>query len=192
MDNADPNAPLGSVASFVSYGQNWATVSNTPLRKWKTDSFEGGVCTPLIVHWPSAIKPQAGWNRQPAHLIDIMPTVLDVSGAKFPGSSKQANITPPDGVSLVPAFKGQEIARPKPLFFQYTKGSAIRDGQWKMVRDTPTWELYDLASDRTETKDLAAKHPEIVQKMDAEWKAWWKDCTGSEWTGTPPKEKAEE
>jgi arylsulfatase len=95
-------------------------------------------------------------------------------------------------VSLLPAFKGQPIARSKPLFFQYAKGSAIRDGQWKMSRNTPTWELYDMTSDRTETKDLAGTHPEIVQKMDAEWKAWWKDCTGSEWTGTPPKEQEEE
>lgn len=192
VNNEDPNAPMGSVASFVSYGSGWASVSNTPLRKYKTDSFEGGVCTPLIVHWPAVIKAQTGWNREPAHLIDIMPTVLEVSGAKFPVESKQANITPPDGVSLLPAFKGQPIARPKPLFFQYAKGSAIRDGQWKMVRNSPTWELYDMASDRTETQDLAAKKPETVQKMDAQWKAWWKDCTGGEWTGTPPKEKDEE
>ena len=63
VDKAAPKAPLGSVASFVNYGQNWATVSNTPLRKWKTDSFEGGISTPLVLHWPAGIKPQSGWNR---------------------------------------------------------------------------------------------------------------------------------
>jgi len=192
VDNADPNAPMGSVASFVSYGQNWATVSNTPLRKYKTDSFEGGINTPLVVHWPAAIKPQAGWNREPAHLIDIMPTVLAVSGAKFPGKSKQENIAQPDGVSLLPAFKGFPVRRPNPLFFQFAKGAAVRDGQWKLVRNTQTWELYNMAADRTEMRDLAAQKPELVQKMDSEWKAWWKDTTGNEWTGTPPKEKAEE
>jgi len=192
VDNEDPTAPMGSVASFVSYGQNWATVSNTPLRKWKTDSFEGGINTPLVVHWPAGIKPQTGWNREPAHLIDLMPTVLAVSGAKHPGTSKQPNILPPDGVSLLPAFKGETIARPNPLFFQFTKGSAIRDGQWKLVRNSPTWELYDLAADRNEMHDLAAKRPEMVKKMETAWLAWWKDCTGKAWTGTPPKEKADE
>ncbi len=183
----DPQAPMGTVASFVSYGQNWASVGNTPLRKWKTTSFEGGVCTPLVVHWPAGIKPQAGWNREPAHLIDIMPTVLAVSGAQYPGESKEANIPPMDGVSLLPSFKGEAIARPKPLFFQFNKGSAIRDGQWKLVRLGPTWELYDLATDRTETHDLAATRPELVKQMDAAWLAWWKDCTGSDWAGPPPK-----
>ncbi len=192
VDNADPKAPLGSVASFVNYGQNWATVSNTPLRKWKTDSFEGGISTPLVVHWPAGIIPQSGWNREPAHLIDIMPTLAAVSGAKYPGASKQSAIPPMDGVSLLPAFKGQAIKRTTPLFFQYAKGSAIRDGQWKLVRNSPGWELYDLSADRNEINNVAAKHSEIVQKMDAQWKAWWLDCTGSEWTGTPPKEKDEE
>jgi arylsulfatase len=192
VKNADPNAPMGSVASFVSYGQNWASVGNTPLRKWKTDSFEGGICTPLVVHWPAVVKPQTGWNRERAHLIDIMPTVLSVSGAKYPGASKEAKIPPLDGVSLLPAFKGEAIARPKPLFFQYTKGSAIRDGQWKLVRLSPTWELYDLATDRTETHDLAAKRPDIVRQMDVQWRAWWKDCTGSEWTGKEGKKRGME
>ncbi|MEI7851066.1 MAG: arylsulfatase [Kiritimatiellales bacterium] len=192
VKNADSNAPMGSVSSFVSYGQNWASVGNTPLRKWKTDSFEGGVCTPLVVHWPAVIKPQTGWNREPAHLIDIMPTLVAVSGAEYPGASKESNIPPMDGVSLLPAFKGEAIARSKPLFFQFTKGSAIRDGQWKLVRSGATWELYDLATDRTETHNLAATRPELVKQMDAAWLAWWKDCTGKEWTGTPPKEKDEE
>jgi arylsulfatase len=192
VKNADSNAPMGSVASFVSYGQNWASVGNTPLRKWKTDSFEGGVCTPLVVHWPAVIKPQTGWNREPAHLIDIMPTLVAVSGAEYPGESKQANIPPMDGVSLLPAFKGETIARSKPLFFQFTKGSAIHDGQWKLVRSGATWELYDLATDRTETHNLAAEKPELVEQMDAAWLAWWKDCTGSQWAGKAPKEEKDD
>ncbi len=191
-DNIDTNAPMGSVATFINYGPSWASVGNTPLRKWKTDSFEGGINTPLVVHWPAGIKPQTCWNRDPAHLIDIMPTVLAVSGAKFPGESKQANIHPLDGVSLLPAFKGETIARQSPLFFQFGKGSAMRDGQWKLVRNSPTWELYDMAADRNEMHDLAAKCTDILAKMNAQWLAWWKDCTGSEWTGTPSKEKADE
>ena len=183
VNNVDSNAPIGSVASFVSYGQNWASVCNTPLRKWKTDSFEGGICTPLVVHWPAVIKPQTGWNREPAHVIDIMPTLLAITGAKYPGASKEARIPPLDGVSLLPAFKGQTVARPNPLFFQFNKGSAMRDGRWKLVRNSPTWELYDLAADRTEMHNLAAEHPDLVAKMNTAWLAWWKDCSGSQWTG---------
>jgi len=187
--DVDPAAPMGTVASFVSYGQNWASVGNTPLRKWKTTSHEGGVCTPMVVHWPAGIKPRAGWNREPVHAIDILPTLVAVAGAKYPGISKEAKISPPDGVSLLPAFKGEAIARKQPLFFQFNKGSAIRDGQWKLVRLGATWELYDLATDRTETRDLAAKRPDLVKQMDSAWLAWWKGCTGSEWTGKNTKER---
>jgi arylsulfatase len=186
-DNIDHNAPMGSVATFIDYGPSWAAVGNTPLRKWKTDSFEGGICTPLVVHWPACIKPQSGYNRQSVHLTDIMPTILDITGAKYPGESKQQKIPLPDGVSLVPAFKGQSMGRSKPLFFQFNKGAAIRDGQWKLVRNSPNWELYDLALDRTEMHNLAADRPDLVKQMDAQWLAWWKDCTFSEWTGRAPK-----
>jgi len=189
-DNIDPGAPMGSVATFIDYGPAWASVGNTPLRKWKTDSFEGGICTPLVAHWPAGIKPQSGYNREPVHLIDIMPTVLDIVGAQYPGASKQTTISPMDGVSLLPAFKGQTIARSKPLFFQFNKGSAIRDGRWKLVRDSSAWELYDLAVDRTETHNLAAEQPGLVEQMDAAWLAWWRDCTGSEWTGRARKDRS--
>jgi len=189
--DADPNAPMGSVATYITYGQNWATVSNTPLRKWKQDSFEGGIGTPFIVQWPAAIKPQTAWNREPAHLIDIMPTLVAISGAKYPGSSKETDIKPMDGVSLLPAFKGKTFARINPLYFQFSKGSAVIDGQWKMVRDSKTWELYDMATDRTETINLADQKPEMVQKLDVQWLTWWKDCTGSDWTGKVTKEKKE-
>jgi arylsulfatase len=123
-------------------------------------------------------------------LIDIMPTVLDITGAKFPGASKQRKIPPMDGVSLLPAFNGQTIARSKPLFFQFNKGAAVRDGQWKLVRNSLTWELYDLSVDRTETHNLATNRHELVRQMDAAWLAWWQDCTGNAWTGKPPKDGA--
>lgn len=188
----DPDAPMGSVWSSVDQGPHWATVSNTPLRKWKQDSYEGGIATPLIINWSSKIQPQKEWYREPAHLIDIMPTVLEVSGAKFPGSSKQENIASPDGVSLVPAFKAKPLARQKPIFFQFASGSAIRDGKWKLSRSaTQTWNLYDMSSDRTETQNLAPKYPEIVKKMDNAWLNWWKECTGSEWTGKALSDKDE-
>ena len=187
--DADPNAPMGSVNSFLSYGSGWASVSNTPFRKWKQDSFEGGIATPLVAHWPAGIKPQANWNREAVHLIDIMPTLVAVSGANYPGASKQSNIAAMDGVSLMPSFKGQSIVRKNPLFFEFGRGAAMYDGQWKLVRSGLTWELYNLRSDRSEIKNLADKHPEIVKNMDTQWKAWWKECTENEWTGIHPKDK---
>ena len=188
VDKEDTQAPMGSVASYPSYGQSWATVSNTPLKKWKTTSYEGGISTPLIVNWPASVKAQAGWNNAPTHLVDFMPTILSVAGANFPGESKEPKISPTDGVSLLPALKGEQLSRKNPLFYQFGKGAAIRDGQWKLVRLGATWELYNLASDRTETNNLINKHPEIANKMEAQWLAWWKGCTGEAWTGKAPKE----
>lgn len=186
--DADPLAPLGSVNSFLSYGSGWASVSNTPLRKWKQDSFEGGISTPLVVSWPAGIKPQNGWIREPAHLIDIMPTVVAAAGATYPGESKQTKISPMDGVSLLPTCKGGSIARSTPLFFQFSKGSAIKDGDWKLVRNSATWELYNMATDRSETHNVATANPEVVKKLDSEWLAWWLSCTGSAWTGKVDKD----
>ena len=191
-NHVDPAAPPGSVASFVSYGQNWASVSNTPLRKWKAESFEGGVATPLIVHWPKGIQPRRGWNHDPIHLIDLMPTLTDVSGAKYPGESKQPRIPPMDGVSLLPAFRGQPLMRSKPLFFQFAKGAAVLEGPWKLVRNGPDWTLHNFDTDRTETRDLAAQLPDRVRRMDAAWLAWWRDCTGKDWTGVPPRDPVDE
>ncbi len=187
--DGDPNALMGSAESFLSYGSGWATVSNTPLRKWKQDSFEGGISTPLVVHWPAGIKPQTTWNREAVHLVDIMPTLVAISGAEYPGESKETKIPPIDGVSLLPAFQGEPIARTTPVFFQFSKGSAMIDGQWKIVRTGAKWELYDMSTDRSETRDVAAEHPEIVAKLNSEWLAWWKDSTGGEWTGKVSKGK---
>ena len=136
-----------------------------------------------MAHWPAGIESRSGYIREPAHVIDIMPTVLDVAEASYPGASKQPGIPPLDGVSLVPAFHGQPLTRSKPLFFQFNKGSAVRDGRWKHVRNSPTWEHYDLATDRTETRDLASEQPDVVSRMDAAWLARWEECTGCEWTG---------
>ena len=120
------------------------------------------------------------------------PSALPAAEPAKLGESKEAKIPPPDGVSLLPPFKGEAIARNRPLFFQFNKGSTIRDGQWKLVRNSPTWERYDFAADRTETHDRAAQRPELVKQMDAAWRAWWKDCTGSRWPGMDPKKMKSE
>ncbi|MEI7851754.1 MAG: hypothetical protein WCH86_07970, partial [Kiritimatiellales bacterium] len=120
-------------------------------------------------------------------MIDVMPTVLEITGATYPGESIQANIPPMDGVSLVPAFAGNTILRNDPLFFDFLHGSAVRDGKWKLVRDTdvsPSWELYGMNTNRTETVNQAGTYPALVTLMDAKWRAWWKNCTGQVLAGS--------
>lgn len=189
VNNVDPEAPMGTVASYPSYGENWATVSNTPLRKWKTTSHEGGIRTPLVVHWPAGIQRQPGWIHEPVHLIDIMPTVVSLAQASYPGASSEADIPPMDGVNLLPLLRGLPLGRNKPLFFEFNKGAAVRDGYWKLVRlgaGVEQWELYSMVTDLTETRDLSSKQPEIVQSMKDAWHAWWKECTGKQYIYQSP------
>jgi arylsulfatase A-like enzyme len=188
--NIAPNATPGSMGSFISYGATWAQVSNTPLRKWKQDSYEGGIHTPFLASWPAGIAQQSGWNREPVHMIDVMPTLLELAGASYPGESTQPNIPPMDGTSLVPAFAGNIIARTNPLFFQFDTGSAVRDGQWKIVRLTQKaktpWELYDMDTDGTEkdTGNQATTHPEIVTLMANKYNAWMQNCLNANLSGS--------
>jgi arylsulfatase len=117
---------------------------------------------------------------------------LAVSGANYPGESKETSIHVSDGISLLPALKGDKLARKSPLFYQFSKSAAVRDGEWKLVRLGPNWELYNMNKDRTETNDLIAQQPDIAKKMEVQWLAWWKDCTKTEWTGKAPKEFKDE
>ena len=177
--NTDPDAAWGSGGSFEGIRSSWANVCNTPLRKWKATSHEGGISTPMIAHWPKGIGKPGSICREACHLIDLLPTWIEVAGASFPGESTQPDITPLEGVSLAPTFHGEPIKRSTPLFFEYGKGNAIHDGQWKLVRlGSDPWELYDMATNRTETQDLAIRYPERVEEMSDRWAAWYKQCTG--------------
>ncbi|NOY58415.1 MAG: arylsulfatase [Calditrichaeota bacterium] len=165
---------LGENSSFSSYGASWANASNTPFRRYKHWVHEGGIATPLIVHWPSRIKDHGQFRRQPGHVIDIMATCVDVAGATYPDSYKGVEILPPEGKSIVPAFDNKTIER-EAIYWEHEANRAVRVGKWKLVsmyrsRDNlGPWELYDMENDRTETKDLASKYPDLVQKMSAMW-----------------------
>ncbi len=198
----------GPPDTFVAYKENWANVSNAPLRLYKHYSHEGGISTPLIAHWPQAIKTTSGTHivREPAHLIDLMATFIDVAGAQYPAERKGVKVQPLEGKSLVPVLTGDgDLNRSKPLFFEHESNRAVRDGKWKLVavaKDGP-WELYDMDVDRAETNNLAEKHPEVVKKMAAQWDEWakrarvlplggWEDRRGKKRNDDPPAAGASE
>jgi arylsulfatase len=152
-------------------GQSWAWLQNTPFREYKHYTHEGGISTPLIAHWPKGIprERQGVLERQPAHLIDIMATVADVSGATYPKSK----VKPMEGVSLRPAFSGKPLNRRNPLFWEHEGNRAVREGRWKLVaKENQPWELYDIETDRSEQTNLASKEPGRVKAMAAAWDAW--------------------
>jgi len=165
----------GGADTYIGYGKAWANVSNTPFREYKHWEHEGGISTPLIAHWPAGItRERAGkLEAQPAHLIDLMATCVDLAGAQYPAEFAGQRIQPMEGVSLAPAFAGKPLGRTQPLFWEHEGNRAIRIGDWKLVSKHPGgWELYDLAADRTEMHDLAAQQPERVKEMAAQWEAW--------------------
>ena len=178
--------PPGGPNSNLFLGMNWAALNNTPFRRFKHFTHEGGISTPLIAHWPQGI-PRNRHNKlehQPGHLVDLMATVVDVTGAKYPREFKGQTIQPMEGVSLRPAFAGRAINRTQPIFWEHEGNRAIRSGKWKLVsKYLDGWELYDIAADRVERNDLAAKHPDIVKKLAAEWEGWAKRAHVDQWTG---------
>jgi len=186
------NVMPGGAETFSSYGIGWANLSNTPFRKYKTLQFEGGLASPLIVHWPAKIDAKRNNTlvHDRAHLIDLMATAVDVSGASYPKKFAGRAIQPLEGQSLVPAFDGEEIEREGPLFFEHIGHRAVRQERWKLVCRGPyaKWELYDMLADRTELNDLADEQPQRVRQMEAQWNAWAKRARVKPWPHTPGRD----
>jgi arylsulfatase len=176
-NNIRRDLPPHDPATKWTDSTGWAWARNAPFRFYKQNQYEGGIATPAIAHWPAGIKAKAGSiDATPAHLVDLLPTLLDVTGAQnletFPGREP----TPLAGISLAPLFAGEKIKSRPPIHFLHDSDRAFRDGDWKIVsfRSGP-WELYNLADDRTELHNLAANHPERVSQMSAEWHRMAKD-----------------
>ncbi|MEK7781628.1 MAG: L-rhamnose mutarotase [Verrucomicrobiota bacterium] len=169
-DGHDPSAPLGSAKSYLGLGSGWSSAANTPFRRHKSWTHEGGITTPLIVHWPAGIKPRGELRHDPGHLIDLVPTVLEVTGAKRPAAVAGWPVPPLPGKSLGPGFAADGVVKREWLWFYHDGHAAVRAGDWKLVNhDGGPWELYNLRKDRAETKNLAAKHPEKVMELELAW-----------------------
>jgi len=176
-----PTVMPGPADTYMGYGRNWANVSNTPFREYKHWVHEGGISTPLICHWPAGIKARGRLCHDPAHLIDIMATCVDVSGAEYPAERQAQRIQPMEGVSLRPTFD-RKVLDERTIFWEHEGNRAVRQGRWKLVSKHPGgWEFYDIASDRTEMHDLAAQHPEKVQELTALYEGWAARCAVQPW-----------
>lgn len=176
--------PPGGPNSNLYLGMNWAALSNTPFRRFKHFTHEGGIATPLIAHWPRGIRRRNLLDHQPGHLVDLMATIVDVTGATYPRELKGMSIQPMEGISLRPAFTGGRIDRRRPIFWEHEGNRAVRSGRWKLVSRYPDgWELYDMTADRVERNDLAPRHPDVVTRLAAEWEAWAKRANVDRWTG---------
>jgi arylsulfatase len=134
---------------------------------------EGGISTPLIVRWPGHVAP-ASLTRQPAHIIDVMPTCIELAETTYPETYAGHKIIPVEGKSMLPIFQGETRQPHESLFWELRNNQAVRQGKWKLVADRTInrWELYDLEQDRTETNNLASHYPERVAQMKAAWQEW--------------------
>ena len=183
--NIPGDGEIGTMERWTSLKRDWANVGNTPYRFYKNHSYEGGICTPFILYWPrfvgsdeSAYRAGEVIHNYPGHFIDVMPTLAEVSGARYPSEFNGQQIQPVAGESLMPVLRGEQTERSKPLYFQWKRGRAVRRDNWKIVstqygNDEVTWELYDLAADKTETRDLAAQEPELVRELVGLYETWY-------------------
>jgi len=179
-----PGKRLGSPDTYGSYGPKWANLSNTPFRLFKSWVHEGGISTPFIVSWPDVI-PKGETTSQVAHIIDILPTILDVTDTEYPKSFNQTETTSLQGISLLPYIKNIKKNTERTLFWEHEGNRAIRKGDWKLVSEylgswssireytnSGKWELYNMEDDRTEMNDRSKEHPNLVKELSSEWQRW--------------------
>jgi arylsulfatase A-like enzyme len=182
----------GSADTYLGYGKPWANASNTPFRKYKHWVHEGGISTPLIVHWPDRIKAKNEFRNQPGHLIDIMATCIDVAGATYPETFNNNKVIPLEGISLTTAFKNKDL-QSRAIFWEHEGNKAVRLGKYKLVsmykKDSEyNWELYDLESDRSETINVIGEMPIKAKEMEILWKDWAKEASVLTWKESQPIE----
>uniref|UniRef100_UPI0037832168 sulfatase/phosphatase domain-containing protein n=1 Tax=Prosthecobacter sp. TaxID=1965333 RepID=UPI0037832168 len=168
----------------------WAWARNSPFRFYKQNQFEGGISTPAILHWPAGLKQKPGTVIEtPAHLVDVLPTLAELAGATLPQSFPERELTPLAGTSLAPIIAGGELKARPPIHLLFSSDRGLRDGDWKLVSfQSEPWELYNLRTDRTDRTELhnvAAQHPDVVQRMIKQWHDMAEHVLM-----TPPKERA--
>ncbi len=171
LGNAESVLP-GPENTYMSYDISWANASNSPFRRFKHWTHEGGISTPFIASWPEMIRPGLRVDS-PCHLIDVMPTCLAAAGAAYPGTYNDYDVRPLRGQSLLEPFQDAGWSRDGPIYWEHEGNQAVRLGQWKLVRRYPgDWELYDLSLDRTEQEDLAASNRARLAELVGLYDGW--------------------
>lgn len=166
-DGHKMDAKPGSDESYLCLGPGGSTVANTPFRRHKIWVHEGGISTPLVVHWPNGIAARGELRHQSGHVIDIVPTLLEVAGINV--SDRQVKLP---GISLVASFK-EDKPQKRELYFNHSGNRALITGDWKIVSasdNADAWELYDLSKDRIESNNQADTIKALLDQMTARWK----------------------
>jgi arylsulfatase len=165
--NVEPTNADTSLADSTG----WAWARNSPFRYYKQNQFEGGISTPAVMHWPAGLKaPQGSVVNEPAHLIDVLPTIAEITGSKIPLHWTDRELRPVSGISLKPIVDGSQLGARSPIHFLFSSDRGLRDGDWKLVSfQSAAWELYNVAKDRTELNNLAASEPERLKAMIRIW-----------------------
>jgi arylsulfatase len=172
LHRGDELEMMGSPGTYHSVGSGWANASNTPWRMYKHYSHEGGISTPCIVHWPAGIQRRNAIENAPAHLIDLMPTIVEASRAEYPQRLGDRTILPMAGLSLMPALSGRRMAD-RTLYFEHEGHRAVREGRYKLTAlRGESWKLYDMERDRTEMDDQSAGEPKLVESLAQKWDDW--------------------
>jgi arylsulfatase len=186
----DANVRMGSAGTHLCLGPGFASASNTPFRRGKIWVHEGGVSTPLIVHWGNGIKTKNELRHTPAHVVDIVPTLLDIAGKINPHETAGADYPPLHGKSIAPTFARDTNTGRDFIYFNHEGNYALTIGDWKIVTseiDGKKWSLYDLATDRGEVNDLSEVHPERTEKMIARWNTLTGQYRAQNPNPTPPQ-----
>ncbi|WP_075997234.1 arylsulfatase [Salaquimonas pukyongi] len=172
-----PGLRPGGALTYQSYDKPWANVSNAPFRLFKHYVHEGGISTPFIAHWPARIAAPSV-SHEAAHVVDVLPTILEATGAPPLSELGGHAIQKLQGESFLPLLAGKEWSREQPIFFEHEGNCAIRSGQFKLVRKHGgNWELYDMEKDRTELNDLAGNNQPVEADLLAQYQGW-ADKTG--------------
>lgn len=173
---------VGTAGSNESYTKNWAQLSNMPLRSYKSSPYEAGVSSPFIVRLSKTI-PANALQQGGIHIVDLMPTFLEIAGVEYPKTFNDINSNPMVGESFIAKIKNNTWERKSPMFYEWAGFRAVWDCKWKAVSNYPEnkWELYDLTNDRTESKNIAKENPEILEKLNAAYINWAKANNVSEW-----------
>jgi arylsulfatase A-like enzyme len=173
---------IGQKGTFHSYGTAWANASNAPFSSYKHYTYEGGISSPAIVHFPSSVKASGSINRETQHVMDVAATILDLVSTfsrahQYPEKWKGETLYPIEGQSLLPLIEGRATSS-RPLYFEHEGNRGVRDGKWKLVWTNyeKQWELYDIQKDRTETRNIARSHPNKVANLSKQWHVWAERC----------------